>query len=856
MERFPQNRIPRIYAYTDEHFPDMLKIGYTNRTAIERIKEQYPIKQPRQTWELILDTIALRNDGTYYTDHNIHKRLENKGFRREEGEWFRCTLKDLEAVIIEEKTGIENHENRNLSFEMRPEQREAVERTAEYFNSYTDDTHATHFLWNAKMRFGKTFAAYQLALRMGWTKVLVLTFKPAVMSAWREDLKGHIDFQNWQFVSNKEEDLSPEELDRSRPFVYFGSFQDHLGHDKKSGGMKSKNKWVHNEKWDCVIFDEYHFGAWREKSKKLFDVGNKDSEEKKQLDAERKEQAELDSEELGLKETEDLINYFDERSLPINTKHYLYLSGTPFRAIADGEFIEQQIYNWTYSDEQTAKNSWKGDDNPYASLPKMMMMTYQLPEEIQKIAEKGEFNEFDLNEFFSATGKGDTATFKHENDVQKWLSIIRGQFVTTIESDLKQREKNKKPLMPFSDSRLLGILQHTFWFLPNVASCNAMKNLLKKPQNTFFHDYEIIVCAGEQVGVGQEAYKYTKKKMEKDGKNPLETKSITLSCGKLTTGVSVPPWSGILMLRNTTSPETYFQTIFRVQTPWTIKNPNGKTPNEQVIIKKECYVFDFAPNRALNQLVKYADKLSIDKYSTAEGRVEELLNFLPVLSYDGNVMVEVKAADILDMVVQGISSTLLARRWESALLVNVDNNTLSRLLSNEEAIRALEGIEGFRGVKQDMETIISKSEAVKNTRKEFANSDKEIDKETKKTLSDDEKEYKSKRKIIQEKLIKFATRIPIFMYLSEHREQTLDEVITHLEPDLFKKVTGISVGDFQILKKIGVFHNENMNDAVLKFKYSEDASLAYTGKEAYEGLRKIGGFNKVFDRVEDIIPAE
>ena len=128
MERFPQNRIPRIYAYIDEHFPDMLKIGYTNRTAIERIKEQYPIKQPRQTWELILDIIALRNDGTYYTDHNIHKRLENKGFHREEGEWFRCTLKDLEAVIIEEKTGIENHENRNLSFEMR--QREAVERTA------------------------------------------------------------------------------------------------------------------------------------------------------------------------------------------------------------------------------------------------------------------------------------------------------------------------------------------------------------------------------------------------------------------------------------------------------------------------------------------------------------------------------------------------------------------------------------------------------------------------------------------------------------------------------------------------------------------------------------------------------
>lgn len=170
---------------------------------------------------------------------------------------------------------------------------------------------------------------------MGWTKILVLTFKPAVLSAWREDLQTHIDFENWQFVSNREEDLSVKDIDRTKPFVYFGSFQDHLGEDKKTGGIKSKNEWVHKEDWDCVIFDEYHFGAWRDKSKDLFD-----KEEKEEIEEIEQEIRELEAEESG--KTED-FSYFDEGLLPITTKHYLYLSGTPFRAIAGGEFIEEQI---------------------------------------------------------------------------------------------------------------------------------------------------------------------------------------------------------------------------------------------------------------------------------------------------------------------------------------------------------------------------------------------------------------------------------------------------------------------------------------------------------------------------------
>ena len=828
---FTQNNIPRIYAYTDESYFDMLKIGYTTKTAAERVKEQYPIKTPRQTWEIVLEEIATREDGTYFTDHELHKRLEQKGFIREAGEWFRCSIEDLQAVILEEKKGIRNTENRSQSFGMRPEQKEAVEKTAWYFNSVKDEGVIPHFLWNAKMRFGKTFAAYQLALKMGWTKILVLTFKPAVLSAWREDLQSHIDFENWQFISNREEGLSVKDIDRTKPFVYFGSFQDHLGEDKKTGGIKSKNEWVHKEDWDCVIFDEYHFGAWRDKSKDLFD-----KEEKEEIEEIEQEIRELEAEESG--KTED-FSYFDEGLLPITTKHYLYLSGTPFRAIAGGEFIEEQIYNWTYSDEQKAKAEWQGENNPYASLPRMVMMTYQIPDEIKNVAAKGEFDEFDLNTFFSTEGKNKEAVFKYEDEVQKWLNLIRGQFSGNIESDLKQGKK--KPPMPFSDTRLLGILQHTFWFLPNVASCCAMANLLAKAQNNFFHDYDIVVCAGKEAGIGVEALKPVKKAMG----NPLKTKTIVLSCGKLTTGVSVPPWSGILMLRNTSSPETYFQSIFRVQTPWVIKNPNGDSPNQQEIIKNECYVFDFSINRALKQVASYAHSLNVNPNVSPEEKVAELISFLPILAYDGSSMKEINAADILDIASSGTSATLLARRWESSLLVNVDNVTLQKLLSNKEALQVLENIEGFRSLSQDIETIINKSEKVKKTKKEFAEAGEEMDSKTKKEITEEEKEYKSKRKQIQEKLIKFATRIPVFMYLSEHREQTLRDVITKLEPELFKKVTGIEVKDFELLQNLGLFNSVMMNDAVLKFKYYEDASLVYTGKVTYEGLRFIGAFDTV-----------
>jgi len=314
--------------------------------------------------------------------------------------------------------------------------------------------------------------------------------------------------------------------------------------------------------------------------------------------------------------------------------------------------------------------------------------------------------------------------------------------------------------------------------------------------------------------------------------DPLATKTITLSCGKLMTGVEVKPWSGIMMLRSCSSPETYFQAAFRVQTPWTINNPDSLSPNKEEILKEECYVFDFAPDRALRQIAEYSCRLSVDE-SNPEKRVEEFISFLPVLAYDGSSMYEVDAAGVLDMALSGTTATLLARRWESALLVNVDNRTLQRLMQNKLAMDALMNIEGFRNLNQEIETIINKSDAVSKTKKEA--NERELTEKEKRTLSQEEKEYKNMRKQIQEKLIKFATRIPIFMYLTDNRERSLKDVITQLEPALFKKVTGVTVKDFELLVSLGVFNSTLMNDAVYKFKRYEDASLTYTGIDRHEG---------------------
>lgn len=824
-----RNRVsdtPVIYAYelvgVDSH-QGLLKVGYTVRDPKVRIEEQ--LHTAGIAYRIVLVRNAMRKDGSTFDDHSVHRILRKSGVQNPEGEWFRCDRATVERAIASIIQGEESMTERVNDFQMRPEQEKAVDKTSEYFRRFYEDPAnyglIPHFLWNAKMRFGKTFTTYQLALRMGWRKILILTFKPAVKTAWREDLLTHKDFEGWQFCE-KQDSREFNKVNENERFACFASFQDVLGRNA-AGGIKATNEWIQGVDWDCIVLDEYHYGAWGKNAKSYYD-----KKDPAYISAAERES--ILSEDAESRKEVEARELYDEGLMPLRTKAYLYLSGTPFRAISSGEFIEEQIYNWTYSDEQQAKEAWSSDKpNPYAQLPKMVMLTYQLPDSIREIAEQGEFDEFDLNEFFSA--KDDK--FVYEDYVQKWLDLIRGAYKENIVTELKLGAE--KPPMPYSDARLLSYLQHTYWFLPSVAACRAMAGMLRKPVNGFFSDYKVVVAAGNEAGMGASAVIPVYNAMA----DPQKTKTITLSCGKLSTGVTIKPWTGILMLRNSSSPETYFQAAFRVQSPWTTRDESGK----EVILKPLCYVFDFAPNRALKQIQEYSCNLNVEE-PNPEKKVAEFIRFLPILAYDGSTMTEINAAGVLDMAMRGTTATLLARRWESALLVNVDNATLQRLLNNPEGMAALMRIEGFRSLNADIETIINKSEHVRNVKKSQSNDS--LSPETKKQLSEEEKEYKSRRKEIQNNLIKFATRIPVFMYLTDYREYCLKDVIQQLEPELFRKVTGLTLKDFSLLVSLNVFNSELMNDAVYKFKRYEDDSLEYTGIKTHEDPR-VGGWDTVID---------
>ena len=823
---------PRIYAYSiaDAAHHGQLKVGQTTRDVRQRVAEQLKTAAIHN-YRIELDEPAERDDGSVLSDHEVRAALVKKGFANTQLEWVRCTVADVKTVLAELRTGQRLGGTHHETFGLRAEQAEAVNKTFDYYRSIwaEDPQAAPRFLWNAKMRFGKTFTTYQLAKKLQARRVLVLTFKPAVEDAWQTDLENHVDFAGWQYLS-RNAGSDPTQADPSRPLVYFGSFQDLLGRDA-AGNIKARNEWLHTLNWDVVVFDEYHFGAWRDTAKELFE-GEDDASVKKEKELEGV--LEQVNEELGMRAT------LETDFLPITTRAYLYLSGTPFKALATGEFIEEQIFNWTYTDEQRAKAAFAqahpGQRNPYGALPQMRLLTYQMPDELLAVASGGEFDEFDLNAFFEATGSGTGAQFKHKSDVQKWLDIIRGGHLVQSAELLKT---GTRPPFPYSDVRLLSYLQHSFWYLPDVAACHAMANLLAERHNTFWHGYQVIVAAGSAAGIGLAALPPVRRAIG----SGFDSQTITLSCGKLTTGVTVAQWSSMLMLRNLKSPESYFQAAFRVQSPWSIKNPNGDNPNEEEILKPVCFVFDFAPTRALRQLSEYGVGLSPGE-PNPENAVRDLVAFLPVLAFDGANMTQVDAGGILDIAMAGTSATLLARKWESALLVNVDNGTLRRILDNPEAMAAVERIEGWRSLGDNViETIINKSEKVKDLKKKAK--DEELSAREKTELSAEEKEYKSKRKLVQEKLIKFATRIPAFMYLTDFRENTLQDVITKLEPELFLTVTGLTVQDFHLLVRLKVFNTEQMNAAVFAFRRYEDASLRYTGIESHQGLAHIGLYDTV-----------
>jgi hypothetical protein len=833
---------PQIYVYSVPNQPG-LKIGYTTRENVrQRIDEQL-VNTPNPQYELLLVEAAAKDSGEFFTDKLVHQKLREKAQKHLAGEWFDTTLDIVRACLIEIKTGKKTTASRTANFPMRPEQAIAVEKTAEYFAKYnkTAEKRAPHFLWNAKMRFGKTFTSYQLAKKMDWQRILVLTYKPATEKAWREDLESHTDFAGWQFIGGRQG--WSDEIEPEKPVVWFASYQDVLGKDKNKNAVKERHEKMREIDWDCLIVDEYHFGAWREAAKEISKEDNTttDSDEpEKTVDNFAKTEQE-DEEEIAK----------IEQANPLKVNSFLYLSGTPFRALANGEFSEDQIFNWTYADEQREKKAWTGGDatNPYLELPQIVMMTYQMPDSLRQIAQQGEFNEFDLNKFFTAKKNADGEyVFELENDVQKFLNILRGM---DLDVAVENKMEHKRPALPYEDGRLLSTLTHTFWFLPRVASCHAMKRLLES--DPFFSDYEIIDAAGTQAGNGAEALEPVNEVVG-DG---LNTRTITLSCGKLTTGVTVRAWSGVFFLRNTESPETYFQTAFRAQNPWTMVS--AENPNEREIIKPTCYLLDFAPSRALKLMANYSNELGgVNDERTAEKRLEEFIEFLPVLCYDGISMTKLDATAILDISTYGTASTMLAKRWQSARLVDVTTVVLEKVLNSPDIMSALEKIEDFRNLRTDLEKVIGREKALNQSKKDRAETGEEPDAKTKKAESDEEKENRGFKRQIRAKLLKFITRVPVFMYLTDYREEKLTDVIRNLEPEMFTRVTGLEVKDFDRLCEIGVFNQTELNQAIFMFRRFEDSSLTYVGGRKLSDQDIIGGFDVVATRgeVDEVIESE
>lgn len=829
-------RHPKIYAYTIEQFEStpwmgkrkgagLTKVGDTQRDVRIRIREQLAaIKMPIETVpNILLVEAAITNDGRVFRDHEVHAALKRAGYHNIAGEWFECTKAEVAAAIQAVREGKDLPSARPVAnFPMRPEQARAVEETSAYFRSHAKGKkdRAPDYLWNAKMRFGKTFATYELIKEMGWTRVLVLTYKPAVEQAWRDDV-AHKDFSGWRFHGKGDE--RPDIKDPS-PLVWFASFQDVLGKDD-DGKTKVKNRGLYKVEWDAVVVDEYHFGAWRDAARSIY-LG--------EVDEVTGEKTEGDKSEAKFADTPDLDEGFVEgieealgKSLKVD--HYIYLSGTPFRALTEGEFLEDQVYNWTYSDEQRAKKAWKGASNPYAALPQMHLLAYEMPEALKEVA-LNNLSEFSLTEFFNTKmGDGDKPVFIHENEVQKWLDLLRGQDLSDLWAAVSSANR---PPLPFADVNLLASLQHTVWYLPGVHACLAMRDLLGRSHNKFFREYSIVVAAGNAAGMGQEALGPVENAITNV---PQDAKSITLSCGKLLTGVTVPAWAGIFMLRELKSPETYFQAAFRVQSPWAYKQVNTEVGGEdEVVVKEHCYVLDFSPNRALRLIVEYATKL---RPTTAAGTDEEaalaeFMEFLPVLAFDGSTMSTVSAGDVIDYLTKGISSSMLARRWNSPELITLDIKAMEAILGDDKLVESLEKIEMFRNISDDLTALISSNKELKP--KKLAK-EKLAPKEKK-----EQDDARKKRDGIKKKLQRFLTRIPAFMYLTDDREKTVYDIITQVEPKLFEMVTTLSLKDFDRLVDAGVFNASKMNDAVWKFRQFEEPSLSYTQRPEVETR---GGWN-------------
>ncbi len=596
---------PQIYAYT---LPDIreddgwIKIGYTERrNAEDRIKEQTHTAAINLKYSLLWTEPALTNSGKWFVDKELHSYLKRfKGIKqRPNTEWFYYdgTPDKARTDVIDYKNGVFNQAVAGSEYMLRAEQEDAVARTLAYAKEYPNG----EFLWNAKPRFGKTLTTYDLMRRMDAKKVLVVTNRPAIANSWFDDFEKFIAWQtDYAFISTTDslkdrqtltyEQFMAQIMKGKNRRLAFISLQDLKG-SVHFGGDYRKLEWVKNGEWDLLVIDEAHEGVDTFKT----DVA------------------------------------FNE----IKRNFTLHLSGTPFRAIASGKFNEKQIFNWTYADEQDAKESWDNveENNPYESLPRLNLFSYQMSQMITDKVNRGAEIDgkeidfaFDLNEFFAT---GDNGKFLHEPEIKKWLDTL---------------SSNEK--YPFSTDELRSELRHTMWLLNRVDSAKALHKMLK--DHPAFTDHEIVLAAGDGRTEDDPVANDNSFNRVREAIKTNE-RTITLTVRQLTTGVTIPEWTAVLMLSNLKSPSLYMQAAFRSQNPWDYEDENGEKRKKQ-----NAYVFDFAPERTLiiyDEIANNLNAKTADGGGTTEDRennIRELLNFFPVIAEDKDgKMVELDVKQVL-----------------------------------------------------------------------------------------------------------------------------------------------------------------------------------------------------------------
>ena len=686
-----------------------LKVGDTQRLAEDRVAEQDKTGNPEP-----LDIKATFEIPFNYRDYQIHAILEDlKVIRlRNNREWFECNLDMVEKAVNQLLHGVARPD----SYKMRDEQKDAVEMAYKYFK-----TIGTDFLFNAKMRFGKVFASYQLMKKMFAKSVLVLTYKPSVDGEWHNGLVRHVDFDGYEFYHALDFDKdNPIKFKRgNKGNVLFASFQDILGTDL-DGNIKSKWLKIFNRHFDLVVIDEVHFGA---KTSKAIDLINK-----------------------------------------LDYDYKLELSGTPLELLMSGEYTDENSFTFSYLDEQIKrkaeeKSGWKTE--VYKWLPPMSIYTYELGEEILKHLKYYTAEEMlTLNKFFSAN---DNLEFANDAAIDNFLDLLASPDEKVFAS-------------PFNNNKIKKHLNHMFWYFDRVNSVKAMRKKLES--HPYFKQYKIVTAANDNDGEGRDTLDLVKKSILR------YPKTITLSCGKLNTGVTIPEWNSIFLLCDTEAAETFWQTAFRVQSP-------NKDANKQ-----ECFLFDFNPNRTLKMVYTYAEHLAKTDQSTPQA-VRDLLDVMKVFAYRDNKLVKQDESFIEEIITCGINPESAIKKFESKQMVSISK-------VDDRILEILKNVPPQKGQKITIDVTKSKVGKGKN----FKSSGQKKPK--------DKNEQKSINEVIA-KLLNVIQRIPTFMALSNANEEDLKHLIKTTEVDLFELTIGISFADFKYMIDSGFINPRIFDRAIQAF---------------------------------------